>query len=219
MGRHDRHVDRLARAEREDGAAGQQVVAPGQLSAAAGVVGLVHRVGREGRIAGGELGHHLGPAHLEQHVMLGVEVVGRDAEGRADEDVGLRLEHGAGARLDLRGQLGQQIGQQRGVGGVALDVLEHRPAGAALDPADGLADRQAGGGGLAVDTQRLVGGVVLDRRGGERLGQLGQRLALQQRVLVQGVGEEMRNLGVCSGEGLARGGREHGHLRNSARTS
>ncbi len=198
---------------------GQQVVAPGQLAAAAGVVGLVHGVGREGGVAGGELGHHLGPAHLQQHVVLGVEVVGGDAEGRADKDVGLRLEHGAGARLDLRGQLGQQIGQQRGVGGVALHVLEHRPAGAALDPADGLADRQAGGGGLAVDAQRLVGGVVLDRPGRQGFGQRRQRLTLQQRVVVQGVSEDVRNLGVGGGEGLARGGREHGHLRNSALVS
>jgi len=188
MRRHDRHVDRLAGAEREGGAVRQQLVAPGELAAAADVVGLVHAVGGEAGVAGGELRHHLGPAHLEQDVVLGVEVVGRHAAGRADEHERLRLEHAPGAAHDIGGELGQQIGQQRGVGGVLLDVLEHRPRGAALDPADGLADGQAGGGGLAVDADGLVGGVVLDRRCRQRLGKLGEGLALQQRVVVERVG-------------------------------
>jgi hypothetical protein len=38
-------------------------------------------------------------------------------------------------------------------------------------------------------------------------------------VLVQGVGEDMRHLGIRGGEYLAGRRREHSHLRISARTS
>ncbi len=137
--------------------------------------------------------HLLGAADLQQEVVLGVGVRGRHRPGRGQEDEALALGHHVLAGADVGVHLLQALVQEPLVLGVALDVLEHHPAAVGLDLAGDLADRLR----AALDLVRRrdlghVAEVVLDPVPGQALGQLGDRLDREQRVVGQLVRHRQR---------------------------
>ncbi len=82
---------------------------------AASVIALVRLIRRKAVIARRELRHHLRPAQLQQYVVLGVEMIGRDGIGAGYKDKALRLQHPPRLFLDMRLEFGEQPHQQRGI--------------------------------------------------------------------------------------------------------
>ena len=173
------------------------------------MIGLVGLIGYEMGIACRELGHHLAAPDLEQDVVLGIEVVGRDRKRRGYEDEPLRGQHRTGRGLDLGTDFLEQAEQQRFVGGHLLDIFEHRPTLRLGDLADRLGDGQAVRFRLAVDPDRQIAAIVFDAGQGELLGQRSKCLDLEQRMAGEAMLEDMRLLGIMPREFGARGGVEH----------
>jgi hypothetical protein len=137
--------------------------------------------------------HGLRPADLQQEVVLRVEVGGRRGVRGGKEDEALALAHAAIAVGHERAHLVERRVQQLRVLGVGLDVLEDHPAAVRLDRPGDLARR-------GVDPRRLAAGqhggdaaeVVLDVPGGQRVGEDGETLGVQQRMVHQLVAHRVR---------------------------
>jgi hypothetical protein len=207
---HHRDVYGFARLEGDGQTAGPQALVPRQFARSAQVIAFLDRIGCVTRVACGELRHHLRALHLQQDIVLGVEVIGRHRVRAGSENEPLRRQHFAGGGLDRRSQFFEQRHQQGFVGRDLLDILEHCPAVAGGNMPDRFADGHAVGTGLAVDPDRQIAAIVLDRCGGQVLAQLRKPVQRQARVGIQPVAQDMRRFRIAASKG------GHGLVREHA---
>ena len=87
--------------------------------------------------------HRLAAAQLEQDVVFGIEMEGRDRIGRGDEDEALELQHLARYGPDHRLEFGEPGVEEIAIDRVLLDELQNHPGSALLDRTDRLGDAEA----------------------------------------------------------------------------
>ena len=144
--------------------------------------------------------------------MLRVHVERRHRAGRRDEDEALVGQHLAGRRFDHRGDLAEHRLEQRRIGRHPLDMLQHHPAAAFLDPADRLLDRQAGRADRAgIDPDRQVARIIFDAGRRHLPPQLDQRLERQQFVPDEPVIQQARLTRIEGSQAGKIGFAEDGH--------
>ena len=164
MRRHERHVDRLARAEIEIAAAAGEIVAPGQVAVAAAVEALMLlSAARPDRRRRGKIVIVLVPRTWSRILCSGSKWSGVTEPGelmktkpRCLSMAPVRAPHDV---VQRRQRLEQEIAEDL----VLLDELQHHPRAALLDPADRLLDGKAvARRGQRVDPERRVAGIIFD---------------------------------------------------------
>ena len=129
--------------------------------------------------------------------MLVVEMEGRHRARRGEKDIAFGLVGARGLRLAMGRDLPHAVDQEPAIVRVELDVLQGHPGAALGDPLDGLLQGQAGARrGLGVLADRQVAGIELDAAPRQRLAELQQALALEQRMAA----EIVTDLEVLPGE-------------------
>ena len=151
-------------------------------------------------VARRELGHDLVALELQQDVVFRIEMVGRDSVRAGYEDEALRCQHGAGRGLDHGAKFFQKPHQQSVIFGDLLDILEHCPAVAGGDMANGFADGEAIRTWLSIHAYRQISAVVLDGTLRQGFRQPGQRIEREAVVILQVMAQDVRSFGVITCE-------------------